>query len=322
MMPFKYTLMCDTLPWVGYNVLEMPNEVLQAAKDAGYDGVDLPGNPTKMDGRRWRQMVEAVGLDVPEVLGAWGYYHAGEERNLTSSDSAKRQRAVQYAKDTVDLAADVGARFVELCAAQPAVPELPFPREPIKSLRQNFRESIKEICGHAAQRDITILLEPLNCYEGIPGVLTTVYEAINYVDELGLENLGIQPDVFHMNIEEGSIPDAVRAAGNRIKHFHLNETNHCAHGMGHGDYKAIFRILKGIGYQGYLATYMPRITQEIANSAPGDMYHGGGDRSQEGASGTRPDLRPILDRTLGYLKGIEKAVEMSREFYEAESPRY
>ena len=51
MMPFKYTLMCDTLPWVGYNVLEMPNEVLQAAKDAGYDGVDLPGDPTKMDGQ-------------------------------------------------------------------------------------------------------------------------------------------------------------------------------------------------------------------------------------------------------------------------------
>ena len=69
-MSFKYTLMCDTLPWVGYNVLEMPNEVLRAAKNAGYDGVDLPGNPKTMDGRKWRQRVEEVGLQVPEVLGA------------------------------------------------------------------------------------------------------------------------------------------------------------------------------------------------------------------------------------------------------------
>lgn len=29
-MSFKYTLVCDTLPWVGYDVLEMPDEVLGA----------------------------------------------------------------------------------------------------------------------------------------------------------------------------------------------------------------------------------------------------------------------------------------------------
>jgi len=265
--------------------------------------------------------VEKFGLDVPEVLRAWGYYHAGEERNLASPDQAKRQYAVRYAISAVDLAAEIGARFVELCAAQPAVPELPFPRMAIKTLRENFRESIKEICGHAAERGVTILLEPLNCYEGIPGVLTMVYEAINYVDELGLENLGIQPDVYHMNIEEGSILDAVRAAGNRIKHFHLNETNHCAHGLAHADFKELFRILKGIGYQGYLATYMPRMTQETAASAPGDMYHGGS-RVQERDTSTRPNLREILERTLGYLKRIEQAVDMSREFYEADEVRY
>ena len=111
-MPFKYTLMSDTLPWVGYNVLETPEVVLKAAVDAGYDGIDLPGNPEKMDGKKWRELVEGAGLVCPEVLGAWGYYHAGEERNLASADAAVRSYAVQYAMDTVDLAADVGARFV------------------------------------------------------------------------------------------------------------------------------------------------------------------------------------------------------------------
>ncbi len=320
-MPFKYTLMCDTLPWSGYNVLEMPDIVLQAANDAGYDGVDLPADPTKMDGRQWRERAEKYGLEVPELLGAWGFYHAGEERNLASPDNDKRQHAVNYAKSAVDLASEVGARFIELCASQPAIPELPFPRQSIKTLRQCFRESIKEICEHAAQRDVTIVLEPLNCYEGIPGVLTTVYEAINYVDELGLENLGIQPDVYHMNIEEGSVSDAIRAAGNRIKHFHMNETNHCGFGMGHADFKEIFRILKGIGYQGYLATYMPRMTQEVADSAPGEMYHGG-QRSHEVDESARPDLVSILKRTLSFLKGMEQAVDLSREFYEADTVRY
>ena len=124
-MAFKYSLQCDTLPWVGYNVLEEPDVVIQAAAEAGYTGIDLPGNPEKMDGREWRRRVEDAGLVVPEVLAAWGYYHAGEERNLASSDPEKRARAVQYAKDTVNLAADAEASFTELCAAQPAVPQLP-----------------------------------------------------------------------------------------------------------------------------------------------------------------------------------------------------
>ena len=319
-MPFKYTLMCDTLPWVGYNVLETPEVVLAAAVEAGYDGIDLPGDPTKMDGKRWRQMVADVGLVVPEVLAAWGYYHAGEERNLAAIDAHVRNRAIQYAKDTVDLAADIGASYVELCAAQPSVPQLPFPRDPVEALRQNFRESIREICAHAGDRGITILLEPLNAYEGLPGVLTTLYEAVNYVDEMGIENLGVQPDVYHMNIEEGSIPDALRSAGKRIKHFHLNETNHCYHGMGHADYSAIFRIMKGMDYDGFMATYMPRTTQAILNSSPGNPYLPDGARSS--AANVAPDLGEVLGRILSFLKETERTIDQSRDFYEVTGPKF
>ncbi|MDE0220373.1 MAG: sugar phosphate isomerase/epimerase [Spirochaetaceae bacterium] len=306
-MSFKYSLQCDTLEWVGYHVLKEPDVVLRAAREAGYDGVDLPGNPQAVDAGEWRKRVEDYGLAVPEVLAAWGYYHAGEERNLASTDPARRASAVQYAKDVVDLAAGLGASYTELCAAQPAVPQLPFPVEPVAALRDNFRQSIREICAHAAPRGITILLEPLNTYEGLPEVLTTLYEAVNYVDELGLDNLGVQPDVYHMNVEEGSIPDALRYAGKRIRHFHLNETNHCQHGTGHGDYQEIFRILKGIGYDGYLCTYMPKTTQAI--------LQGGADNPD------RPDLAEVLDGLLGFLKETERTVDQSRGFYEAEGFR-
>ena len=315
-MPFQYTLQSDTLAWIGHSLLANPQETLEAVVEAGYDGIDLPGNPDTMDGAEWRKRVEAVGLHVPEVLAAWGYYHAGEERNLASTNGEDRQRAVQYAKDTADLAVDAGARYIGLCAAQPAVPQLPWPVEPIDVLRDNFRESIREICDHTAGRGITILLEPLNTYEAIPGVLTTLYEAINYVDELGLDNLGIQPDIFHMNIEEGSIPDALRAAGSRIKHFHLNETNHCLHGTGHADYKDVFRILKGIGYEGYICTYMPKTTQANLHHAPG-----GPAANQKDPSWTRPDLVEVLRHILGFLKETERVVDQSRHFYEADGSR-
>ena len=71
-MGFKYTVVTDTMFWIGYNVLETPQEVLEAVKEAGYDGIDLPGDPKRMDGKQWRKRVKDVGLDVPELLGAWG----------------------------------------------------------------------------------------------------------------------------------------------------------------------------------------------------------------------------------------------------------
>ena len=322
-MSFKYALVADSLAWVGYSIFENTDAVLGAVKEAGYDGIDLPGSPSTMDGAEWKKRVADAGLEVPEVLGAWGYGHAGEVRNLASKEDDVRRYAVQYALDTVDLAADAGARFVEVCAAQPAVPELPFPKDPISVLRENFRQSLREICAHAKERGIKIVMEPLNSYEGFPGVLTTLYEALHYIEDLGLDNLGIQPDVFHMNLEEGSIPDAVRAAAPYIWHFHLNETNHYSHGMGHADYKGIFRILKGIHYDGFLANYCPLTTQEIINAgATGQVYGSAGEERGGNDKSVRPDLLEVLSTMVQFQKNTEKAVDLSRVRYEADEQRY
>lgn len=93
-------------------------------------------------------------------------------------------------------------------------------------------------------------------------------------------------------------------------------------GMGHADYKAIFRILKGIGYDGYLATYLPRTTQAILQGAPGNVFGGYGQGRSKGDGGVRPELVDVLKSMLGFLKGVEHAVDLSREFYEVERQRY
>ena len=43
-------------------------------------------------------------------------------------------------------------------------------------------------------------------------------------------------DAFHMNIEEVSIGDAIRAAGERLGYFHVVDSNRRAAGFGHVDY--------------------------------------------------------------------------------------
>ena len=115
----------------------------------------------------------------------------------------------------------------------------------------------------------------MNCYEGLPGVLTTTIEAVNYIEELKIDNLGVQPDNYHMNVGEASIPQAVRTAGRYIKHYHFNETNHMAHGTGHANFRDIIvRILKEIGYDAYLCFYLPQTSQQIFQSTPGIGTYG------------------------------------------------
>jgi len=319
-MGFKYTVVCDTLKFIGYDVLERPQEILEAIKGAGYDGADLPCDVDRINAKELRHIVDSLGLEVPELLGAWAYFHAGENRDLAGADEEARRRGILYSKKSINLAVEMGAQFFELCAAQPPVPEVPFPKLPIKTLRQNFLGSAREICEYAADRGITILFEPLNLYEAYPGVLTTVHDAIRIIDEIRFSNTGIQPDIFHMNIGEASIPDSLRAAGKYVKHVHVNETNHYALGTGHADFKAIVTTLKEINFTGYLAIYMPLTTREIFLMT--SRGYGSSSSLQEGSALTRPDLKTYLERPLKYMKQIESLVELERTIRAENSPTY
>ncbi len=314
-MGFKYTVVADTLAFLGYDLTENSEEILQAVKRAGYDGVDVAGDRERIQSTELRRIGESLELEIPEVLGAWAYYHSGENRDLAGGDAEVRSRGIQYAKDSIELAVELGARYFQVCAAQPPIPQIPFPDQSIKTLRSNFLEALKEICGYAEERNIEILFEPLNCYEGYPGVLTTLYEATNLIRDLGYVNTGIQPDVFHMNISEGSVPDALREAGTLIKHFHMNETNRYSYGSGHGDHRAIIRTLKEIGFTGFIAIYLPLVSQEVCRL-------GGYITSASASAGeivNKPDLNLVLERQLQYLKQIENQVEMQWTTYEKDS---
>jgi D-psicose/D-tagatose/L-ribulose 3-epimerase len=302
-MQFRYSVVCGTSAWMGYDFVEATPQILEAVREAGYEGADLPADAERMDPTKLRRAVESLGLKVPAVMGVWGSAHSGEHHDLAGSSTEARRRAMDYSKRSIDLAAAVSARYFNICASQPAVPQVPFPDLPIEILRKNFRDSTFELCEYAAARDVYLVLEPLNMYEAYPGVLTTVGEAIRLIDELGIDRLGLQPDVFHMNIAEASIPDALRAAGNRIKHIHVNETNHYPVGSGHADHRSIIRTLKEIEFDGFLSVYMPYTTQDVFHLA----------RTSNGDSAPRPDVRSVMAEQLQFLKQIESTVDAEGE---------
>jgi D-psicose/D-tagatose/L-ribulose 3-epimerase len=180
---------------------------------------------------------------------------------------------------------------------------------PIRTLRANFLESLREICPYAAVRGVTVLVEPLNVYEAYPGVLTSISEAISLCEELRPLDVGIQPDFSHMNPSDPAIPDALRTAGKLVRHVHVNETHRYRLGTGHADWRGIMRALKDIQFDGYLAVYMPYSTREATMALGG---YEGPKRVSDGGSDPRPDLTDHLEGALNFLKEMERSVELER----------
>jgi sugar phosphate isomerase/epimerase len=56
-----------------------------------------------------------------------------------------------------------------------------------------------------------------------------------------------------MNIEESSLPDALRTVGPLIGHVHFADSNRQAIGLGHTPMQPIVQALREVGYAGYLS---------------------------------------------------------------------
>jgi sugar phosphate isomerase/epimerase len=80
-----------------------------------------------------------------------------------------------------------------------------------------------------------------------------VEQGLELIEAVGADNFGLLLDTFHMNIEEPKIEDSIRAAGDRIFHFHVADSNRWYPGAGHIDFGAAMATLRDIGYTGYLS---------------------------------------------------------------------
>jgi sugar phosphate isomerase/epimerase len=87
--------------------------------------------------------------------------------------------------------------------------------------------------------------------------------------ETGLTNGGIMADTFHMNVEERSIPGAIRDFGALLNHVHLSDSNRLAPGLGHVDFTDVLQTLRDVGYGGGLAFELIPALPNILEDEPG-----------------------------------------------------
>lgn len=114
-----------------------------------------------------------------------------------------------------------------------------------------LKEDLDQLGPRAHALEVPLLYEPLNRYE--TNLFNTVDEALSFLPTLRTRNVRLLLDLFHMNIEEADIPDAIRRAGSLIGHVHFADTNRRAMGLGHLDVEPVARALRDVGYDGWLS---------------------------------------------------------------------
>ena len=100
----------------------------------------------------------------------------------------------------------------------------------------------------AAASNITLGLEVVNRYES--NVLNTASQAVEMCKRIGAPNVKVHLDVYHMNIEESDMGQAIIETGPYIGYFHTGDSHRGYMGSGSIDLTAVFRALVKADYQG------------------------------------------------------------------------
>ncbi len=241
----KLSIVLSTQP-TSFSALAYKGEIesnIKKIKEFGYDGVELAvRNPEELD----IEFIESIILKNDLIVPAIGTGQAFVEEGLsfTNPDPGIRQKAVGRIIDQVHLAKKFNAMVI--IGLIRGVTAKNYDREKAES---DLVDALRS-CA-AIDQEIKICIEPVNRYE--TNLINTADECLKIIERVGKPNVGILLDTFHMNIEEVSITESIKKAGNKLFHCHAADSNRWSPGKGHIDFASVLKTLKEIGYNGFIS---------------------------------------------------------------------
>ena len=230
---------------------------IRKAADLGYHGVELAlETAADVDRSALAGWLKTAGMDVScistgQVFACLGLY-------FTHPDPDARARVVEVFEGLVDLAADFGG-LVNVGRARGFVADSQT-REEAEAL---FVDTARRICDTAAARDVTLIIEPVNRYE--INFVNNLDEGAALAARTGCANLGLMPDVFHMNIEDAQIGESLARHADLVKYIHFADSNRLAPGQGHLDFEDVLGGLRRGGFDGWASIeILPRPDPDTA----------------------------------------------------------
>ena len=237
------------MPRFAANLSMMFNEVpfldrFAAARKAGFEGVEFLF-PYDFPATEIRARLNGEGLtqalfNMPP--GDW----ANGERGLASLPG--RQGEFREAvKKALDYAAVLDCRHVHCLAGIPPGNLAPGTAAAL------YAANLAWATEQASPAGVKLVIEPIN-HRDMPGYfLNTQDQAAAVIDAIGRERLGLQFDVYHVQITEGDISKRMERLMPIIAHMQIADVPaRNEPGTGEIGWTYVFRRMDELGYQGWV----------------------------------------------------------------------
>ena len=218
---------------------------LEKVAKLGFDVVEIAGLPISSYSPAHLDEVARCARDNGVAMTA--NLGPSPRENLASADPAIRKAGRAFFEKTLTNLGKLDIHVI--CGALHSYWPVDYSK-PVDKVGDRARgvEGIAGVADFAANFGVDLCLEVLNRFEN--HVLNTAEEGVAFVREVGKPNVKVHLDTFHMNIEEDSFGDAIRATGPLLGHFHVGENNRRVPGKGRLPWHEIGGALREIGYNG------------------------------------------------------------------------
>lgn len=219
------------------------DELAGKAQGFGYQLLELPIEvPGGWDPAAAADVLAERGMGA-RIVGAMG-----EGRDLL--DARTLESTKEYLRHCVDVAVRVGSPTVAGPFTARTGRVWRMDGEERRAVIDALRAALSPVADYAADREVTLAIEPLNRYE--TSIINTVEQGLDALEPLLGRGVGLALDSYHLNIEERSPADAIRRAGVHCHVVQVCGSDRGPVGVDHTDWEAFFDALDDIGYSGPL----------------------------------------------------------------------
>jgi hydroxypyruvate isomerase len=237
------------MPRFAANLSMMFNDVpflerFAAARNAGFEGVEFLF-PYEFPAAELKKRLAGAGLT--QVLfnmppGNW----AEGERGLASLPG-RQSEFREGVKKALDYAATLDCRRVHCMAGivPPGVPQV--------TAASLYAANLAWAAEQAKPAGVTLVIEPIN-HRDMPGYfLNTQAQGAAVVEAIGRDRLGLQFDVYHVQVTEGDITKRMEQFMPVIAHMQIADVpDRNEPGTGEIGWSYVLRRMDELGYQGWV----------------------------------------------------------------------
>jgi sugar phosphate isomerase/epimerase len=241
-----------------------PADAIALLAEVGYRGVGLTIdhgllNPFAPDRAaavaQMRRLLERHGLRSVIETGARFLLdpRIKHEPTLMTADPAARARRVQFYRDAIDIARELGSDCVSIWSG--------VLREPLDDEAASARliDGLRQVCDYADSRQVPIAFEPE------PGMFIDRMDRFEQLlARFDAPALKLTLDIGHLHCQgETPIASHIHRWRDRLANVHIEDMRHGIHehlmfGEGEIDFRPVLEELIAIGYQGLVQVELSR----------------------------------------------------------------